>query len=415
MSTAWSAQLTCIIFGSHLAQTAELLDTVKRSKHIAHADSINRLAGLRDHLTRHQYDFVVVLLDDADDNLPACLLRYPDLKVLAVTPARKVGPVERWLEQGATDVVSSQRLGKYSHALERLIEECRTRAQLRAATLKIDTQNKLQQVLLNSRKEAVLLWQNGRILESNSRLDELIACDNGDPKSRNIEWKRWVSAPCYAELHSRNSTDSVNLIITNHAGLKYKAILEPITIEHGEARLLRINPQPIDQASWSKDALDSSTGVFLQQPFINALDCWLQTTARKRYTIIQIHVDEPDLIVGQGQANSTVQELLSYRVASALRQEFKEGTVIGRTGPTTLTLLPLNLLKNSNGFAARIRSSLGNIGGLLEDTSHIRIKTLTLSTASLCATEVLERLDQPPLLTRRVIEQPIPQVLRIRA
>lgn len=408
MSSAWSVQLTCVIFGSHIAEEGRLVDALKQSRHIAHADKLSRLASLRDHLTRHRYDFAIIVLAHPDDCLPACLLRYPELKVLVVTPSRKIGPVERWFEQGATDVVSCQRGTKCQHALERIIEECQIRAQLRLATLKIHSQNKLQQVLLDSRSEAVLLWQKGQVLESNCGLDELIGCHDKDPKSRSIEWKRWVSAPCYAELHSITKAVSGKLIITNHAGLKFNAVLEQVNLERGVAKLIRINPQPVDQVSWAKESLDSSTGVLLQQPFINALDCWLQTTARQRYTIVQIHVDEPDLLASRGRANSTVQELMSYRVASSLRQEFREGTIIGRTGPTTLTLLPLNLIKNSRGLATRIRSRLGNIGGLLEDTSHIHIKTLTLSKTALCASEVIERLDRPPLLTRRVARSSLP-------
>ena len=414
MSSAWSIQLTCVIFGKLSAELNELVDDLKDANLLAHTDELSRLASLRDHLSRHRYDFAIIILEHPDDSLPACLLRYSDLKVLVVTPARKVGPVEQWSQQGATDVVSSQRMDKCRHALQRMAEECRVRAQLRVATLKIDSQNKLQQVLLDSRSEAVLLWQNGQVLESNCRLDELIGCHDEDPHSRSIEWKRWVSAPCYAELHSITHAITGSLILTNHSGLKFKAVLEHLNLENGDAKLIRINPRPIEQASWANEALDSSTGVLLQHSFINALDCWLQSTSLQRYTIVQIHVDEPDLLASHGPANSTVQELLSYRVASSLRQEFKEGTVIGRTGPTTLTLLPLNSVKDSRGMAARIRSRLGNIGGLLEDTSHIHIKTLTLSTTALCASEVIERLDRPPLLTRRAT-RPELRVLSLRA
>ena len=410
MSSVWSVQLTCVVFGSIAAEKTTLMDNLNSSPHIVHTDELSRLSSLRDHLSRLRYDFAIVVLEHADDCLPACLLRYPELKVLVVTPNRKIGQVEKWLQQGATDVVSSQRQDKCSHSLQRMIEECRVRAQLRIATRKIDSQNKLQRILLDSRNEAVLLWQNGQVLESNSYLDELIGCHEEDPQKRSIEWKRWLSAPCYAELHSSHSTVSGKLIITNHSGLKYKAALEQVKLECGDARLIRINPQPMEQASWATESLDSSTGVLLQQSFINALDSWLQTSSRKRYKIVQIHVDEPDLLASHGRANTTVQELLSYRVASSLKQEFREGMIIGRTGPTTLTMLPLNLIKDSRGLSARIRTRLGNIGGLLEDVSHIRIKTLTLPTSSLCALDVLERLDRPPVLTRRISGPALPDL-----
>lgn len=414
MPNAWSVQLTCVIFASHLVEKRDVISTLKCSRHIAHVDELDRLASLRDHLSRHRYDFVVVILDNPDDDLPACLLRYPELKVLVVTPTRKIGPVDRLLQQGAAEVVSYQRQEKCQHALERMIEECQIRAQLRAATQKINSQNKLQQILLDARSEAVLLWRNGRVLESNCRLDELIDCQNTDPRGRSIEWKRWLSAPCYAQLHSSAKTIPRTLVITSHSGSKFNAIIENVTLEHGKAKLIRINPQPIDHLSWTRESLDSSTGVLLQQPFQEALDCWLQTTSQQRYTLVQIHVDEPDLLASRGGASSTVQELLTYRVASLLRQEFTEGTLIGRSGPTTLTLLPLTLFKQSQGLAARIRSRLDNVGGLLEDISHIHIKTLTLSTNALCASEVIERLERPPLLTRRVAG-PNVQVLSLLA
>lgn len=405
MSRSWPVPLTCVVFGTALAEHRELLAAVKHSTHITHADKLCRLPNLRDYLARHRYDLAIILLAHADDNLPACLLRYPELQVLVITPTRKIGPVKRWLQQGATDVVSGQRRDNYLHALERMIEECRIRAQLRAATVKIASQEKLQQVLLDSRCDAVLLWQNGQVLESNCRLDEPIGCYDDDPQSRSIEWKRWLSAPCYSELHSNYDQELPDtLIITNHSGIKFSAAIRRVTTECGVATLIRINPQPIEQSSQAVELLDSSTGVLLQQPFVAALDCWLQTTHQKRYTIVQIHVDEPDLIASHGSANSTVKELLSYRVASSLRQEFKEGTLIGRSGPTTLTLLPLKLIRNSHGLAVRIRSRLGNIGGLLDDTSHIHIKTLTLSTRNLCASEVVERLERPPLLTHRAMQ-----------
>ena len=72
-------------------------------------DEIPSIAQLRDHLSRHPYNFAVVMLDHAEDNLPACLLRYPELKVLVITPSKKAGPLEPWLTQGASDIVSLHR------------------------------------------------------------------------------------------------------------------------------------------------------------------------------------------------------------------------------------------------------------------------------------------------------------------
>ena len=406
MTTDWTAPLTCLVFGTNNTHVDGIAALVGECDNISQIDEISRLASLRDNLSRYPYDFVVVMLENADDNLPACLLRYPELRVLVVTPARKVGAIETLLTQGASDVVSVQRRGKCRHALDRIITECRIRVELRIASRKLESQNRLQKILLDSREEAVLLWQNGEMLESNCHLDALIECHSQDNQGRGIEWRRWVSAPCYAELHSIVKPLLGSTIITNHRGAQYKAKIERLHLESGEAQLIRITPHAIDNASWNDKTLDTVTGVLLPDAFVNAMDCWLHSTDRTRYTVAQIRLNEPGLLSSESRANSTVQELLSYRIAALLEQEFKCGSLIGRTGATTMTLLPFESYKHSRDLATRIRRCLGTVGDLIDDTTRINIKTLTLSPHALSAREVVERLNQPPLLTRRILKTP---------
>lgn len=424
MASDWSLPLSCLIYGSDLIRTGDVADRVRAYSDISQIDEVARLSNFRDHLSRHAYDFVVVMLAHADDNLPACILRYPELKVLAITPARKIHSLDDWMAQGASDVVSAQRRGKCRHALQRIIEECRVKAELRLASEKLASQNRLQKLLLNSQEQAVLLWQNGTVLDSNCHLDELIGCHALDPQSRSIEWKRWISAPCYAQLHSPGEPVSGKLIISNHRGLQYEATVERITVESGDAQLIRLNTRAIDNTAWSEEALDATTGVLLPEAFLNAMDSWLQSTTKNRYTVAQISINEPDLQNDENAANSTVKELLSYRIAMRLQEEFKKGSLIGRTGSTTMTLLPFHTHKHSRELATRIRECLGTVGELLDDANCIQISTLTLAPNTLNASEVIHRLNRRQQFTDRqkplasTTSRPTPEdlpVLSVRA
>lgn len=425
MASDWSPPLSCLIYGTDHKRTADAADSVRALDDISKIDVVDRLSNLRNHLSRHVYDFVVVILEHADDNLPACILRYPELKVLAITPARKIHSLDNWMAQGASDVVSVQRRGKYRHALQRIIEQCRVRAELRLASEKLTSRSQLRKLLQNSHDEAILLWQTGTVLDSNCHLDELIGCHALDPKSRSIEWRRWVSAPCYAQLHSLAETPFCKLTISNHRGLQYEATVERITVESGDAQLIKLNTRAIDNTAWSEEALDSSTGVLLPESFLTAMDSWLHSTAKLRYTVAQISINELDLQNDESASNSTVRELLSYRIAMRLQDEFKKGSLIGRIGSTTMTLLPFDTHKHSRELASRIRQCLGTVGGLIDNANCIRISTLTLSPTTLNASEVVQRLNrrqqfsdhQKPFssATGRFTSEDLPEQLRIRA
>jgi len=386
MSPDWSLQLNCVVLGRDLPSKTQVTAHLRHLDLISQIDEIPSIAQLRDHLSRHPYNFAVVVLDHAEDNLPACLLRYPELKVLVITPSKKAGPLQPWLTQGASDIVSLHRPEKMKHAIDRIVEESRVKAELCAVQKKLDSQNRLQQILLDSRKDAVMLWQHSAIVESNRLFDELINCHSSDSHSRSIEWKRWVSAPSFAELNTTKAPPVSPVNISNHLGQHFETKIEPITLDTGKAKLIRINPRPVDQHAWEAISVDSATGILLKKPFVSAVDSWLQSTDRSRYTIVQIQVDDPELLKTQDKGNSTVKELLSYRIATLLKQEFGSHSLIGRTA----------------------------IGGLVEDRQSIRIKTLSLSTSHLCAKEVLDRLEQPPVLTQRITPAKT-ESLRLRA
>lgn len=400
MPTDCSLQLKSLVFATSPAQREVLISELESSASLECIDTPDDQAALRDSLLTRHYDFVVIAVDRGDERLPACLLRYPELQILVVTADRKTGSVNSWRQQGANDVVSSQRYEKLHHALERMLEDCQTRAQLRLATLKLASQDKLHKILLDTQAEALLLWQDGQILESNRCFDYLMDCNQN--AARGTDWQRWLSAQSYAELHERLPAKNGDIVISSALGQKYRARIESLTLDHGTAKLVRIDPRPIDPSQWIDEQNDSVTGVLRRESFLTNLDNWLQSSPLLRYTVVQINIEASDGLPVISGANSTLQELLAYRAANLLQQQFQDDMLMGRTGRTALTLVSRQPVKDSRKLASQLRQCLGTVGDLIEDPQQqIRIKTLTLSPTALSADKVLKRLEHHPLMTRR--------------
>ncbi len=408
MPTDWSVQLKVIVLASDFAHRGELARELQSSPQLLSTDTVAELSEFRECLTQHHYDMAVIALDSTEERLPACLLRYPDLPVLVIVPSRKVGPVEPWLQQGANDVVSRHREGKLRHALKRILEHCVIRAQLRIANRKLISQHKLHRILLDTHAEALLLWQGGQVLEANACLASLVGCHTQTGKTQGTDWQRWLSAQSFADLHHQSRPTHGDVVITSTFGQRYSAHSECLILDRGTAQLIRINPTPIDDAAHHDEQQDSVTGVLRREHFINTLSHWLHSSTLSRYTVVQITIDEPDALPGSGRANSTLQELMAYRVANLLQQQFEDDMMIGRTGPAALTLVFRKPVEQSRNLAVQVRQCLGTVGGLVDDPTHIRVKTLTLAPTALAADEVLLRLEQHPLMTRKARRHVIP-------
>lgn|GEM_PF-2048930 len=397
------AHLKGLVFASVPAQRDALINALERSDQLECIDTPDNLAELRDTLQAHAYDLAVIIVDQDEQRLPVCLLRYPDLQVLAVTTRRKTGSIDSWRRQGANDVVSSQRQNKLQLALERMLEGCLTRSQLRLAMLKLASQDRLHKILLDTQAEAVMLWQNENVVESNACLDYLIGCTALSALA--TDWQQWLSKQSYAEIHRPLHATSDDVVITSAIGQKYRARVEHLALDSGPAILIRINPRPIDPSSWRDEQNDSVTGVLRRESFVTHLDSWLQSSRLPRYTVVQISIEIPDALQVAGSANSTLQELLAYRAANLLQQQFQDQMLLGRTGPTTLTLVSCQSVEDSRNLAMQLRRCLGTVGDLVDDPHHIRIKTLTLSPSALSAERVLNRLELHPLMKRRTRRQ----------
>jgi len=358
-------------------------------------------AELRESLRTTPFDLVVIALRDTSEPLPACLLRYPDRQVLVVTTGRKIGSVERWSAQGAHDVGSFLRADRLRHTLHRMLNECATQAKLRHATNRLATQYKLQQILLDTYAEAVMLRQNGRVIEANGCFDTLINCHEHEPKARTIEWKRWVSAQSYKQLHDAELVGQSETTISSVSNRRYHVRIESLILEDGPAQLIRINPAPIGLNSLPNLETDSVTGLLARESCAQRLQGLLQTPdAVKRYIAILITLPMPENASHFSGVDRTLQDLLVYRAANTIEQHFKGNTLIGRTGINTLLLARPASSEQSRKLALRVKATIGSLGGLIDDQASVHVKTLTLAPNTLSASEVMERLERPMTTTR---------------
>lgn len=392
MPTNTPISLTCLVFAIDPKQGNKLVDTVQRHQRVEQIHLVSNHAALRDLLAATPYDFVLVVAASTQECLPACLLRYPEMQLMVVTPSRKMDCVEHWLQQGANDVVSQQRYDRLRFALKRMIDECSLRTKLRKANRQLASQNHLQQILLNSHHEALMLWQNGKVLKSNACFLNLIACKEVNKLAKTNAWCQWLTDESYELLHHRNNKEPQNYTVLNWEGLHYHVHTELLILDGGPAQLIRINPTPEDQR-WLDKHADSVTGLLLRERFITQLDQWLLGDGREdRYTITQITFDHTD--VDAIRVDTTLHELLIYRAANQLEQFVDRHTLMARTDSDTLVLAGPAEFKQAKKTASQIKQCIGNVGGLLDDSNQVKISTLTLAVGCLNAKEVLGRLNK---------------------
>lgn len=391
-----TAQLCCLVLCNDSTPDDALrmaLDTHPSVKKIEYIDTQN---ALRETLRTTSFDLLVVALSNTSKQLPACLLRYPDMQVLVAVPSRKIGSINTWLAQGANEIVSLQRKDRLVHTVNRMLNDSATRAKLRHVTSHLATQYKLQQILLNTYAEALVLTQNGCVIESNDCFDTLINCKQHDNKARSIEWTRWVSAQSYKELHDSALLEQNETTISSSNSRHYRARIESLVLEGGPAQLIRINPSPIGLNSLPDLETDSVTGLLVRDSFTQRLQSLLQSPGNtNRYTAVLITLPIPDNASHFSGVDRTVQDLLIYRAANSIEQHFKGNTLLGRIGINTLLLARPANSEQSRKLALRVKAAIGSLGGLIEDPASVFIKTLTLPPNTLSAIEVMERLERP--------------------
>ncbi len=144
-------QLVCHILATAPELQRNVLAWLLVSQRVADVQLSANQDSLCNKLAQGQSDLAVIVVDNRRSDLPACLLRYPDLRVLVLTESRRTGSIMAWLHQGATDVVSLAKPDAVQHSISRLLDELILRRQ----QLELQQCIKEQQKLIESLQSCV--------------------------------------------------------------------------------------------------------------------------------------------------------------------------------------------------------------------------------------------------------------------
>lgn len=136
--------LGCIVLGGEVDAESLALVTgmLERSARIGRIEHVADEIALSRELMMNELDLAVIVLRSPDDLLPTCLLKRPSLRTLVVAPDGVSGTLGRWLQQGATDLVSPHDEDALAHSLSRLVDECVLAGIVRRQQTIIETQTR---------------------------------------------------------------------------------------------------------------------------------------------------------------------------------------------------------------------------------------------------------------------------------
>ncbi|MEE9321981.1 MAG: diguanylate cyclase [Granulosicoccus sp.] len=395
-------QLACLILTTDSDQKRRLTEALQQPSCVEHVDIVRDNAAFRQHLSERRYDLAVLAVEDIGDRLPACLLRYPDLRVLVLLPGKrrvdpgsKTHPLSAWLQQGANDVVNQGHDAAITHALSRLLDECILQARLRASEANSRYQNSLLQAVLDSHPHAVALSRQGEHWRSNAAFATLNNEANQTQQTAR-SCLEWMDGASQRTCNTLNTNANTSFIVKSRQGKRFELALSSIQLGNDEVRLLSVQPVSIAAQCKPDTDLDSVTGLPARTSVVQRFQKLLQSPrAAGRYTAMLVQLPDEDQLLSGSGANRTLQDLTLYRAADALQQHFKSDTLLGRTSRNALLLIrPTTPTETSRATANRVRQVLGSLGGLVDPPSNVRINTLTLASSALSAHEVMARLER---------------------
>jgi len=392
-------QLSAIVVARDDALRASLTEELSISRRISHIVDARDSVALRHELSVYHHDLVVLLVEDMDERLPACLLRYPDLRVLVVVPRRKIGPLDLWLQQGANDVVSLSRPANLSHAFSRLVDECRLVTELNQAREKIDLQQRIHHSMLGSHPHAVMLRCGDTVLDANEQIQSLIGTDQATHNSQNFEqlnthWERWLSPASRTTMAHLPHDKAATLNVTSHTGTNYKVNVQPIKFPHHLAQLISVDTTSISNFK----SVETSKGNKNHQPARESLEQRLQTylTASRstnRYTAMLVQFPGLESTLANDGVQRTLQELSMSRANNALKSCFSDNTMLARASKSALLMVGPADDHTTRRTADQVHEALGSLGALTDGGSAIRISAVTITPESVSAGDVIKRLE----------------------
>lgn len=333
-----SPQLSCLVL-AHQEDHHKLVSTwLGVSRRVGSVTAVRDEESLCQQLESiERTHLCIIVVDSREQVLPACSLRYPDMRVLVLTATGKTGKLTGWLQQGATDVVSLQKTAAAQHAISRLIDECVA---------------SLQQHLLNTRI---------------AQLDQEVSY-----------------------LKSMLQSDKRSFAITASNDTRHSAT------QQVEADL-NCDEEPALQNIVAKQKLrDMATGLPARTSVMERIQSMLQSDIQApRFTAMLVRILTDKNKSEQSGAEKTVQDFTLYRAADALQKQMVQGTIMGRINKNALLLIQSSDIEPASRDAAnRVRKTIGSLGGLIDSDTDVRINTMNLpAKTNISVDEMVARLE----------------------
>lgn len=331
-------QLSCLVL-AHQVEHHRLVSTwLGVSKRVGSVTAVRDDESLCKQLSSTNNTHIcIIVVDNREQVLPACTLRYPGMRLLVLTASNKTGKLTGWLQQGATDVVSLQKSAATQHAISRLIDEC-------VADLK---QHHLKTRIAQLDKEVNYLKS---MLQSDKRSFAITASnDTQHSATQQVE----------EDLHCEEEPTLQNIV---------------------ERQKLR----------------DTATGLPARSSVMERFQNMLQTDiTTPRFTALLVRILTDKNKNEQSGAEKTVQDLTLYRAADVLQKRMVQGTILGRVNKNALLLIQSSDIEPTSRDAAnRVRETIGSLGGLIDSDTDVRINTMNLPAKThISVDEMVARLE----------------------
>lgn len=293
--------------------------------------------SLNSHLRKAQAHLCIVVLEKHERALPACILNYVDVPVLVLTTSRKPGKLEKWFQQGATEVASLSKSAVAKHAICRLLDECNLRLQ----------QHFLQEQIQLLEKEVAYLQS---ILDSDKRAFTLSAANDAEH-------------------------NTVDQIVT---------------------QLSRLHQPIVENVISNYKPRGSATGLQARISVLKRFQQMLSSDIKApRFTALLVSILADSNTEKKRGAAKNVQDLTLHRAAETIQRRLGKDTLLGRINQNALLLIQ----SSDDGLESRyaaiwVRDLLGSLGGLIDAETDVRINTMNLpATTRISANEVVARLE----------------------
>jgi len=336
------SQLNCLVLSDQQEHHKRVSGWLGVSKRVGSVTAVNDDISLCKHLSVAAAAICILVVENREQPLPACILRYPQMPVLVLSVGGKTGKLLQWLQQGATDVVSLKKTAAAQHAISRLIDQC-------------------------------TLQQRQRYLET---------------RTRQLEQE-------VAYLKSMLQSDKRSFALSASNDNTHDSLLQL------ESDLRQTERPLIENVVAKQQARDEATGLPARRSVLRRFQSLLQADIKPpKFTAMLVRIltsnstDERPAPHTNGAAK-TVQDLTLYRAASALQKSMGPDSIIGRVNQNALLLIQSSGSDTvSRNAANQVRETLGSLGGLIDGGTDVRINTMTLPSKSrFTANDVVARLE----------------------